>query len=74
MDAKSLTAVLRSAGWMPGGARISSIVEEQAGGGGALGRADRLTVTYEHEKEHDLTLIAKRSRRSIRQSAALFEH
>jgi aminoglycoside/choline kinase family phosphotransferase len=74
MDTTSLATVLRSAGWMPSGASVSSISEEQAGGGGGLGMASRLTITYKHDEERVLTLIAKQARRSIRQSIAMLEH
>jgi hypothetical protein len=71
---ESLTAVLRSAGWIPHGAAVSSIARDQAGGGGALGRADRLTVGYGPDGEHVLTLIAKQARPSVPQSVAMFDH
>lgn len=70
----SLTAVLRSAGWIPSTAEVGSIVAEQAGGGGALGKASRLVISYGHGAEHTLTLISKEARESIPQSVAMLDH
>ncbi len=74
MDTTSLTTALRSAEWIPNKATVTAITEEQAGGGGALGKAGRLTVTYNDVDEQVLTLIAKQARASIPQSVAMFEH
>lgn len=74
MDTGSVATVLRSAGWIPQKASVSSIAEVQAGGGGALGKAGRLTITYNDNHERVLTLIAKQARASIPQSVAMFDH
>jgi aminoglycoside/choline kinase family phosphotransferase len=69
-----LINVLHSSGWLPTDSSVHSVVEEQAGGGGGLGKASRLVITYRDHEEHALSLILKQANEIMPRSIALLAH